>query len=151
MEKKWNYTQNEWRRGETTLETSGEEVKLHSKRVEKRWNYTRNEWGGCNLSYFFRLSSSESTSYACAISLNFSVASTDNYTRNEWGTCKLHSNWVEKIRITLFSGFLSGCHWMASFRYAFWKTIFSTRFECIFTSSPLVSSVFLHLPHSFRV
>ncbi len=29
--------------------------------------------------------------------------------------------------------------------------IFSTRFECIFTSSPLVSSVFLHLLHSFRV
>ena len=30
----------------TTLETSGEDVKLHSKRVEKMWNYTRNE---CNL------------------------------------------------------------------------------------------------------
>ncbi len=29
--------------------------------------------------------------------------------------------------------------------------IFSTRFECIFTSSPLVSSVFLHLLNSFRV
>ncbi len=29
--------------------------------------------------------------------------------------------------------------------------IFSTRFECSFTSSPLVSSVVLHLLHSFRV
>ncbi len=29
--------------------------------------------------------------------------------------------------------------------------IFSTRFECEFTSSPLVSSVHLHLLHSFRV
>jgi hypothetical protein len=30
-----NYTRNEWRRCETTLETSGEDVKLHSKRVGK--------------------------------------------------------------------------------------------------------------------
>jgi hypothetical protein len=29
------YTRNEWRRCKTTLETSGEDVKLHSKRVEK--------------------------------------------------------------------------------------------------------------------
>jgi hypothetical protein len=29
--------------------------------------------------------------------------------------------------------------------------IFSTRFECIIASSPLVSSVLLHLLHSFRV
>jgi hypothetical protein len=28
----------------TTLETSGEDVKLDSKRVEKMQNYTRNEW-----------------------------------------------------------------------------------------------------------
>ncbi len=46
VEKMWNYTRNEWRRCEiytrnewrrskTTLETSGEDVKLHSKRVEK--------------------------------------------------------------------------------------------------------------------
>ncbi len=33
--KMFNYTQNEWRRCEITLETSGEDVKLHSKRVEK--------------------------------------------------------------------------------------------------------------------
>ena len=31
------------------------------------------------------------------------------------------------------------------------KQVFSTRFECIFTSSPPVSSVFLNLLHSFRV
>jgi hypothetical protein len=29
------YTRNEWRRCETTLETSEEDVKLHPKRVEK--------------------------------------------------------------------------------------------------------------------
>ncbi len=35
---KWTqvkYTRNEWRRCKTTLETSGEDAKLHSKRVEK--------------------------------------------------------------------------------------------------------------------
>ncbi len=36
-----------------------------------------------------------------------------------------------------------------SFRVCFY--IFSTRLECISTSSPLVSSVVSHLPHSFRV
>jgi hypothetical protein len=29
-----------------TLETSGEDGKLHSKSVEKMRNYTRNEWRG---------------------------------------------------------------------------------------------------------
>jgi hypothetical protein len=33
----------------------------------------------------------------------------------------------------------------------FTGTIFPTRFECSFESSPLVSSVVLNLPHSFRV
>ena len=33
--------------GQTTLETSGEDAKIHSKRVEKMLNYTRNEWGRC--------------------------------------------------------------------------------------------------------
>ncbi len=39
-----NYTRNEWRRCKTTLETSGEDAKLHSKRVEKMQNDTRNWW-----------------------------------------------------------------------------------------------------------
>ncbi len=30
-----NYTRNEWRRCKTTLETGGEDVKLHSRRVKK--------------------------------------------------------------------------------------------------------------------
>ena len=33
-----NYTRNGWERRETTLETSGEVVNLHSKRVAKMWN-----------------------------------------------------------------------------------------------------------------
>ncbi len=32
---------------ETTLETSGEDKKIHSKRVEKITNYTRTEWRRC--------------------------------------------------------------------------------------------------------
>ncbi len=35
VEKMWNYTRNEWRRCETTLETSGEDIKVHSKQAEK--------------------------------------------------------------------------------------------------------------------
>ena len=31
----WNYTRNEWRRCKNTLETGGEDVKIHSKCVEK--------------------------------------------------------------------------------------------------------------------
>jgi hypothetical protein len=42
-----NYTRNGWRRCKTTLETSGEDAKLHSKQVEKMQNYTRNEWRRC--------------------------------------------------------------------------------------------------------
>jgi hypothetical protein len=38
------YTRNEWRRCETSLETSGEDEKPHSKRVEKMRNHTRNKW-----------------------------------------------------------------------------------------------------------
>ncbi len=38
-----NYTPNEWKRLEITLETSRKDWKLHSKRVEKIRNYTRDE------------------------------------------------------------------------------------------------------------
>jgi hypothetical protein len=34
-QQKVNHTRNEWRRCKTTLKASGEDVKLHSKRVEK--------------------------------------------------------------------------------------------------------------------
>jgi hypothetical protein len=42
-----NYTRNEWRRCETTLQTSEEDVKLHSKRVENMRKDTPNIWGRC--------------------------------------------------------------------------------------------------------
>ena len=42
-----NYTRNEWGRCWTTLETSVEDVELHSKRVGRMLKYTRNEWGRC--------------------------------------------------------------------------------------------------------
>ncbi len=43
----WNHNPNEWRTLKSTLETGGEERKLHSKRVEKIEIYTRNEWRRC--------------------------------------------------------------------------------------------------------
>ncbi len=42
-----NYTRNEWRRCRNTLETSGEDAGIHSKRVGKMREYTRNEWRRC--------------------------------------------------------------------------------------------------------
>jgi hypothetical protein len=41
--------------GKTTLETSGEDVEKHSKRVGKMWKNTRNEWGGSNVGVLYRL------------------------------------------------------------------------------------------------
>ena len=53
---------------------------------------------------------------------------------------------IQKPKVILMNSRLNIPH---SFRVQFY--IFSTRFECSFTSSPLVSSVVLNLPHSFRV
>ncbi len=47
---------------------------------------------------------------------------------------KLHSKWVEKMYLKYLNRFVRICTLESS--------IFSTRFECIFASSPLVSSVF---------
>ncbi len=41
------YTRNGWGRLKTTLETGGEDEKLHSNRVGKMKNYTRTGWGRC--------------------------------------------------------------------------------------------------------
>ncbi len=49
----------------------------------------------------------------------------------------------------LCCGFCICLDFLHSFRVYF--HILPTLFECIFTSSPLVSSVFSHLLHSFRV
>ncbi len=43
----WDTKTKDIHSSETTLETSGEDLKLHSKRAEKMWNYTRNEWRRC--------------------------------------------------------------------------------------------------------
>ncbi len=53
----------------TTLETSGEDWKTHSKRVEKIGKHTPNEWRRCK-----------------------------NYTPNEWEKAKLHSKRVRKMQ-----------------------------------------------------
>ncbi len=68
MEKIRNYTRAGWRKSKTTLETSGEDQKLHSKWVEKIRNYTR---AGCRKSKTTLETSGEDQ--------------------------KLHSKWVEKI------------------------------------------------------
>ncbi len=82
--------------GENTLETSGKDVKIHSKRVEKI---------GSNSSVIIEM-------------------------QDVW---RLHLKCLGHV---IYQGNL-----LHSFRVYF--HLFSTRFECIFTSSPLVSSVFL--------
>ncbi len=106
----YNYTRNEWRRCKNTLETSGEDVKLHSKRV-----------------YFFQPVPSKFVLFCCQ-SHNF-VPFFPQYSSN--------ADVADRLFVT------------SQFQYLF--IIFSTRFECISRSSPLVSSVFSGLLHSFRV
>ena len=78
---------------------------------------------------------------------------------------KLHSKRVEKMRNytrneskiqapqTDYVLLLDHCYNLDSKSSFMWTVpvIFSTRFECSFTSSPPVSSEVLHLPHSVRV
>ncbi len=167
VKKMWNYTRNESRRCETTLETSGEDVKLHSKRVKKMWNYTRNEWRICETTLEKSLEDVKLHSKRVEKMRKLHskrVKKMWNYTRKEWRRLQglqmdSKNNWNKDGRFWRSCRYLKGTsfplvssvflHLPHSFRVYFY--IFSTRFECIFTSSPLVSSVFLHLLHSFRV
>ncbi len=82
----------------TTLKTSGEDAKLHSRRVEKMQNYTRDQWRRCKITL-------ETSGDAKLHSKR--VEKMQNYTRDEWRRCKitletsgedakLHSRRVEK-------------------------------------------------------
>ncbi len=143
-----------------TLETGGEDRNLHSKRVEKIWMYTRN---GCR-----RLELNVLPALCRICSISFLVASRiwavwrsekdtvhskrvcflQNYTRNECAFCKttLETSIFYRRRGQRLSRF-----WPVS-----WKKRGSlafhlyTRFECIFTSSPLVSSVFPPVVNGFQ-
>ncbi len=106
-----NYTRNEWRRFETTLETSEEDVKLHSKRVKKMWNYTRNGLGRCDTTL-------ES-------SVKISINSKPIKTR------KLNRRFILTKSISV----------LKTLPFRVWFHIFYTRFECSFKSFTLVSSV----------
>jgi hypothetical protein len=73
-------------------------------------------------------------------------------TRFEWGLAYIPLNGFrnpESLDITDNSQLV----WLRCLLHSFrvWFPIFSTPLECVFTSSPLVSSVVLHLLHSFRV
>jgi hypothetical protein len=75
-----NYTRKEWRRCEPTLETGGEDVNLHSKRVEKMWTYTRNGWRRC-----------EPTLETSGEDVNLHSKRVEKmwtYTRNGWRRCE---------------------------------------------------------------
>ena len=94
-----NYTRNEWRRCKTTLETSGEDAKLHSKRLGKGHNYTRNEWRRCKTTL--------GTSGEDATLHSKRVGKGHNYTRNEW------ERGITTLETSVFSQLFSIC----------WKTV----------------------------
>jgi hypothetical protein len=102
------YTPNEWKRLKTTLETSGEDSKLHSKRVEKIETYTRFECGSCRFRNLPRM---------CFLLIPPPQLRRKIEGNDQTEKCKIHS-----------------------FRVYF--RIFFTLFECSFTSSPPVLSVF---------
>ncbi len=88
----------------TTLETSGKDVKLHSKRVEKMRNYTRDEWKRCETTLetsgdevktALETSGEDITHLKinnfielCLHTVASLFTDTWNYTRNEWRRCK---------------------------------------------------------------
>ncbi len=185
-----NYTRNEWRRCKATPETSGEDTKLHSKRVGRIPNYTRNEWGG----YQITLETSGEDSQVlppypilspCAVlfihpwradiplekwcdrrttkttletSGVFTTSppetSVDFYIQKRLpsmcATLVFHPKRVyfQVSRCPIRSFVL--CLIFYYVYLSFFGNFF-TRFECSFSSSPLVSSVVFHLLDSFRV
>ncbi len=107
--------------GKTTLKTSGEDVKPHSKRVEKMRNYTRNEWGRCETT--------PKTSGEYVKIHSKRVEKIYKYTPNDCGTTQKMLQQRNRNHRILSVGFVLVLH---SFRV--W----------LFTSSPLVSSVVIH-------
>jgi hypothetical protein len=95
----------------TTLETSEELIKIHSKRVKNLSKYTRNEYG---RSHIFKISLT--LAFSCVVSFFKQISS----------FCK--------TTILLLAVALA----MEA------DPEFSTRFECSFTSSPLVWSVVIY-------
>ncbi len=93
---------------QNTLETCGEDAKLHSKRVEKMLNHTRNEWRRCQTT--LRTSGEDVSGTPCLILMahwlswrDLSWSEEVNYTRFGWRRCKTHSFRLENMQNTLVS------------------------------------------------
>jgi hypothetical protein len=128
--KKGNYTRNEWGRRETTLKTSGEDLKLHSQRVRKM--------------------------FVSGIKLQIGV---ENYVLACLCIYKEESQSIQVINLLHWFRvyFLDLLH---SFRVFFkvrqiaglqLKTFSPVIVKLRVQSSPLISSVVIRLLHSFRV
>ncbi len=124
-----------------------ETVILHSKRVGKMYKYTRNGWGRCK--------STLKTSGKDLKLHSKRVGKIWNYTQNEWTRCKttletsgedlkLHSKRVGKMWITS----VAFDQRYRAFEFQLGALFQSHWIDLLFT---LVSSVVLHLLHSFRV
>jgi hypothetical protein len=174
-----NYTRNEWKRYIITLETSGEDINLHSKRVEKKLIYTRNE---CNFSRFNSnnfplcaqygmwlermLNSENYVSLIVTFCQNFTLETSVVF----YGEKNTLETSGEDVKTTLETSVFLETYEIRELNSKY------TRFECSFeklsrvldlfgdflkiaknnknkmiVKTTLVSSVFLNLLHSFRV
>ena len=145
-------------RGKNTLETSGEDVKLHSEQVEKMLQLHPKRVEKMNLVdygiFFIYMSDQYSfiSFWAYIFTTRFECGFAIFPTRFECSFQIINIFWLiggvvvaflnltgerEKSSPLVTSVFL---HLLHSFRVYFY--IFSTRFECIFTSSPLVRVYF---------
>ncbi len=98
VEKMYNYTRNEWARRKTTLETSGEDVKLHSKRVEKiAWADVLPVLIDMVRNLVLSVSSTFANSVTNLKLHSKRVEKMEDYTPKWWRRWKIHSKRVEKI------------------------------------------------------
>ncbi len=140
-----SYTRNEWRSCEPTLQTSGKDVKIHPKRVEKIISALMNKE---NIS--------KSEQYIKSLNLfpveeSWTEVKTTLETSGEDVKTTLETSGEDTLpRLTTKNRKMRAVKGgEIGFRVQFSHPPRS--FECSFTSSPLVSSVVLHLLHSFRV
>ncbi len=156
------YTRNEWKRQETTLETSGEDVKLHSKRVEKigfrLWNTEqclqimgKSSINGMNCqtdgaSYYQR----QDLHLLHSFGVDFCIFSTRlecGFIHSQFEKCSINGIMNAVLIGNIPTALVISNSVQTNFRNSCAVFVLSTRLEWIFASasSPLVLSVVLYI------
>ncbi len=100
---------------QATLETSGEDAKTHSKRVEKMRKHTRSEWGRCE-----NYTRNECKIYLFALVFIFQTKSLVN--------CRLFTFFLSGLVLVLFLGYRGrwlGWHFWTNWKLKTDKSIFT--------------------------